>query len=109
MPVCDGCGARADDAHVRRRAERLAPSLRYRPTQIKVLVLDGCPPSRSEDGFYAATRERTGRSLLSRTYFDEIAKAAGIAVSPAVQEDSALVEFRRKGFYVAHSVECPCD
>jgi hypothetical protein len=109
MPVCDGCGSRADDAHIRSRAERLELGLRYRPTQIKVLVLDGCPPSRAEDGFYAATRERTVRSVPSRAYFDEIVKAAGIVVAPAVQEDSALVEFRKKGFFLAHSVECPCD
>jgi hypothetical protein len=109
MPVCDGCGSRADDAHVRLRAERLELALRYRPTQIKVLVLDGSPPVRAEDGFYAATRERSGRSMLSRTYFDEIVKAAGIAATPMTQEDSTLVEFRKKGFFVAHSVECPCE
>jgi hypothetical protein len=109
MPVCDGCGSRADDAHLRRRAERLELALRYRPTQIKVLVLDGSPPVRAEDGFYAATRERSGRSITSRTYFDEIMKAAGVAAGPATQEDSALVDFRRNGFFVAHSVECPCE
>ena len=109
MPVCDGCGVRADDAHIRGRAERLELALRYRPTQIKVLMFDGCPPSRAEDGFYAATRDRSARSMGSRTYFDEIAKAAGVVVASVLQEDSALVEFRKKGFFVAHCVERPCE
>jgi hypothetical protein len=109
MPVCDGCGTRADDDHVRSRNERIELALRYRPTQIKVLILDGSPPARPEDTFYQSTRDRTARSAPSRSYFDELVKAAGVHVSPSMQEDSALVDFRRKGFFLAHALECPSD
>jgi hypothetical protein len=109
MPVCDGCGTRADEAHIRGRNERIELALRYRPAQIKVLILDGCPPARLEDGFYSGTRDRSVRSVASRMYFDELVRASAGSVSPALQEDAALVDFRKKGFYLAHSVECPCD
>jgi hypothetical protein len=109
MPVCDGCGTRADDAHIRSRNDRVELALRYRPTQIKVLILDGSPPAKHEDSFYNATRDRGPRGVMSRTYFDELVRASGGGVGPSLQEDSALVEFRKKGFYLAHCVECPCD
>ena len=109
MPVCDGCGTRADDAHIRGRNQRVELALRYRPTQIKVLILDGSPPARFEDSFYQSTRDRSVRSVASRVYFDEIVKAAGGTVSPSMLEDSALVDFRKKGFFLAHAVECPSE
>jgi hypothetical protein len=109
MPVCDGCGTRADEAHILSRNERIELALRYRPTQIKVLILDGAPPARLEDTFYQATRDRSVRSVSSRVYFDELVKASGATVSPALVEDSALVDFRKKGFFLAHAVECPTD
>jgi len=109
MPVCDGCGTRADDAHIRGCNQRVELALRYRPTQIKVLILDGSPPARFEDSFYQSTRDRSVRSVASRVYFDEIVKAAGGTVSPAMLEDSALVDFRKKGFFLAHAVECPSE
>jgi hypothetical protein len=109
MPVCDGCGTRADEAHIHSRNERIELAQRYRPTQIKVLILDGSPPARVEDGFYQSTRDRSVRSAASRAYFDEIVKAAGVTVSPSMQEDSALVDFRRNGFFLAHALECPSE
>jgi hypothetical protein len=107
MPVCDGCGTRADEANIRSRNERIELALRYRPTQITVLILDAAPPARIEDAFYQATRDRSVRSVAARMYFDELVKAAGVSVGPAMQEDSALVEFRKKGFFLSHAVECP--
>src|SRR5580698_3691592 len=109
MPVCDGCGTRADDAHIRSRNDRVELALRYRPTQIKVLILDGAPPPKLEDSFYNATRDRAPRSIMSRSYFDELVKASGGTVGPSLQEDSAVVEFRKEGFFLAHCVECPCE
>ncbi len=52
MPVCDGCGMQADDAHIRRRIERLELATRFRPIHIQALLIDAAPPSRSEDYFY---------------------------------------------------------
>jgi hypothetical protein len=107
MPVCDGCGTRADEAHIRGRNERIELALRYRPTQIKVLILDGAPAPHLQDTFYQSTRDRSVRSVASRVYFDELVKASGGTVSPNMNEDSALVDFRKKGFFLAHAIECP--
>ncbi len=108
MPVCDGCGLRADDAHVKSRNERIDLASRYRPAQIKVLFLDACPPAKIEDFFYSATKDRSVRSAGSRSYFDELVKTTGSAATVGGREDNALVEFRRKGFFVSYGVECPC-
>lgn len=109
MPVCDGCGARTDEAHVRRRVERLELATRYRPVHIKVLMLDGAPPVRLEDYFYQAAKNRSDRSVASRMYFDELCKCAGIAVGPDLREEPALADFQRRGFFLASAVECPFE
>jgi hypothetical protein len=109
MPVCDGCGARADEAHVRRRVERLELATRYRPVHIKVLLLDGAPPARMEDYFYQAAKDRSVRTLASRMYFDELLKCAGVVVGAVVQEEPALADFQRRGFFLTHAVECPFE
>jgi hypothetical protein len=109
MPVCDGCGARADDAHVRRRIERLELATRYRPVHIKVLLLDGAPPARMEDYFYQAVKDRSLRSLASRIYFDELLKCAGVTAGVGVQEEPALADFQRRGFFLTYAVECPFE
>jgi hypothetical protein len=106
--VCDGCGAQADDAHIRRRIERLELATRFRPIHIQVLLIDAAPPARAEDYFYHAAN-REGRSASSRDYFDEIAKCSGLTISPGMSEDSALAEFQHRGFYLAHVRECPAE
>ena len=77
MPVCDGCGATVDDAHIRDRIERLEMATRYRPIHIQVLILDAAPPVRPEDYFYRATSDGSERSPKSRAYFDALIKSAG--------------------------------
>jgi hypothetical protein len=109
MPVCDGCGTRADDDHVRRRIARLELATKFRPVHIKVLLLDGAPPSRIEDYFYSLTKDRSVRSLASRMFFGELAKAAGVSVGMDFKEEKALTEFQRRGFFLAHAVECPFE
>jgi hypothetical protein len=108
MPVCEGCGTRTDEAHVALRAERIEMASRFRPVQIKVLFLDPSPPGRKEDYFYAAATNRSVRSPASRSYFDELAKAMG-PMSVAGNEEGTLSEFRRKGFFLTHAVECPFE
>jgi hypothetical protein len=108
MPVCEGCGTRTDEAHVAQRAERIEMAQRYRPTQIKVLLLDASPPVRKEDYFYAAAANRSVRSPASRSYFDELAKTMG-AMTAGGNEEGTLAEFRRKGFFLTHAVECPFE
>jgi hypothetical protein len=108
VPVCDGCGVQADDAHIRRRIERLELATRFRPIHIQVLLIDAAPPARPEDYFYhAANREE--RSQSSRDYFDEIAKCCGLTINPQMNDESTLAEFQHRGFYLAHVRECPAE
>ncbi len=108
MRVCDGCGAQADDGHIRRRIERLELATRFRPIHIQVLLIDAAPPARAEDYFYHVAN-REGRSAASRDYFDEIAKCSGLTISPEMNEESTLAEFQHRGFYLAHVRECPAE
>jgi len=108
VPVCDGCGTQADDAHIRRRIERLELATRFRPIHIQVLLIDAAPTARAEDYFYHAAN-REGRSAASRDYFDEIAKCSGLTISPEMSEESTLAEFQHRGFYLAHVRECPAE
>lgn len=109
MPVCEGCGSRTDDAHVERRATRLDLASRLRPTRIRVLLLDGAPPSRIEDYFYRAARNPADRSLGAGRYFEELMKAAGVTVAAGSQETTLLAEFQRKGFFLTYAVDCPFE
>src|SRR5579863_8482098 len=108
MPVCDGCGAQADDAHIRRRIERLELATRFRPIHIQVLLIDAAPPARPEDYFYHAAN-REDRSQSSRAYFDGIATCSGLTISPEISEEAALSELQHRGFYLAHVRECPAE
>lgn len=109
MPVCEGCGTRTDDAHIQRRAERIELALRQRPVEIRVLFLDSAPPVRAEDYFYQPAKDRATRSVASRAYFDELVKAMGSFASTSAQEDMALSDFRRRGFFLSYAVECPFE
>jgi hypothetical protein len=106
MAVCDGCGTRADDAHIQRRAERLERAKRFRPVQIRVVFLDGAPPARMEDYFYCPVKDRTVRSLASRMYFDELAKCVSATSSVSIQEETTLSEFQRQGYFLTYALEC---
>jgi hypothetical protein len=107
MRVCDGCGAPADEAHVRQRIERLEMATRFRPIHIQVLLLGDAPPIRIEDYFYRPLRDGESRSADAKNFFIEILKAASIAPDAAANEEAALMEFQRRGLYLADAVECP--
>jgi hypothetical protein len=110
MPICDGCGAQVDDAHIRVRIERLELATRFRPIHISVLLIDAAPPPRFEDYFYRAAHP-SERSPAARTYFDALLRCAGAASgqpSPATEE-AALAEFQRHGFFLIGAVECPLE
>jgi len=109
MPVCDSCGAQVDDAHIRQRIERLELATRFRPVHISVLLIDDAPPVRFEDYFYRATNDRSERSPASRAYFDALVKCAGVAPGPEMNEDAALAEFQRRGFFLIGAVECALE
>jgi hypothetical protein len=108
MPICEGCGARVDEAHVLRRKERLDLATRFRPTQIKTLLLNAAPPALEEDYFYRAAADRAIRSAAARMYFEELVKCMG-AGSSHIDELRWLTDFRQRGFFLIHAVECPIE
>lgn len=108
MPICDGCGAQVDEAHIRRRIERLELATRFRPIHIQVLLLDATPLAAPADDFYRAAGS-VKRSVASQMFFDEIAKSVGCKPHDATDEESVLTEFQRRGFYLAYAVECPIE
>lgn len=106
MPLCDGCGAQVDEAHIRSRIERLEQATRFRPIHIQVLLLAAAPPSQPEDDFYRAATA-ANRSFASQTFFDELTKSIGRNPDDTAAEEATLAEFQRAGFYLAYAVECP--
>jgi hypothetical protein len=108
MPVCDGCCARVDDAHIRQRIERLELATRFRPLHISVLLIDAAPPARFEDYFYRAGAER---SSASRAYFDALVGCAGVAPGShtGMNEQAALAEFQRRGLFLIGAIECALE
>jgi hypothetical protein len=109
MPVCDGCGAVVDDAHIRRRIERIEQATRFRPIHIHTLLIDAAPPADPVDFFYHVARNSggDGRSVAGRMYFIELAKLAGAKPGVELTDEATLAEFQRRGFFLAHAVECP--
>jgi hypothetical protein len=107
MPLCDGCGATVDDAHIRARIERLEMATRYRPIHIQVLLLDAAPFARPADFFYYETDDLSERSAESRAYFGALMQCAGENVSRFSREADALAEFQKQGLFLTNVVECP--
>lgn len=107
--VCDGCGAVADDQHIRGRIERLEWSTRFRPVHIQALLLAGAPPARMVDYFYHPAKDRSARSVESSAFFDQLMKASGNEAAENPQEESALTNFQRRGLFLAYAVECPIE
>jgi hypothetical protein len=107
MPVCDGCGATVDDAHIRARIERLEMATRYRPIHIQVLLLDAAPFAPPADFFYHETDDLSERSAESRAYFDALLQCTGDDVSRFSRKADALAEFQKQGLFLANVVECP--
>ncbi len=108
MPICEGCGARVDDAHILRRKQRIDLAMRFRPIQIKTLLLNAAPPALEEDYFYRAAADRSVRSAAARVFFEEIVKCMGPA-SSRIDEERSLGEFRQRGFFLVHAVDCPIE
>ncbi len=107
MHICDGCGAPADQKHIRDRIERLELATRFRPIHIQVLLLGDAPAALAEDYFYRSQPGTVERSAGSRAFFQEMLVAAGMPGDAAANEEAALAEFQRRGFYLADVLECP--
>jgi hypothetical protein len=106
MPVCDGCGAQVDDAHIRQRIERLELATRFRPVHISVLLIDAAPPARAEDYFYRPAASPSDRSSAGREYFDALLHSVGVDSGAQPNEEIALAEFQRRGFFLIGAIEC---
>jgi len=105
---CDGCDLPASPGHIAERLRRLELSTRFRPVHIAVLFVALAPPIRPQDDFYSPAE--------SKEFFDpfleglEIPPSSGKAApgSGTHEADSArLVEFQRRGYYLAYLSECP--
>lgn len=106
MAVCDGCGALVDDAHIRQRIERLELATRFRPVHISVLLIDAAPPARPGDYFYRAAASPSDRSSTGRRYFDALMNCAGVDAPAQPNDETALAEFQRRGFFLIGAIEC---
>jgi hypothetical protein len=109
VPVCDGCGARVDEAHIRRRIARLERATRFRPIHIGLLLIDAAPPARLEDYFYDPSGSGDARSVEGQLYFDELVKLAGPVPDAGAGAEALLADFQRRGFFLTAAVECPVD
>jgi hypothetical protein len=108
MTICDGCGQPADANHTRERIERLEMATRFRPIHIHTLAIDACPPAPLSDFFYNLGIERTA---AGRARFDELSKCAADAATKVatsgVNDEAVLIEWQRRGLFLAYAVDCP--
>jgi hypothetical protein len=74
---------------------------RYRPIHVQVLILGAASPAADADHLYSADREFYGEGLALLT-------ALGIYQAGRSVE-AVLTEFQRRGFLLAHILECPVD
>ena len=105
---CDGCGLPASPEHIAGRLQRLELSTRFRPVHIGILFVVLAPPSRPQDDFYgpAESKEFSDPFLEALDIRPSTDKAA--QGSDAHANDSArLMEFQRRGCYLAYLSECP--
>ncbi len=109
MPICDGCGAQVDEAHIRERIERLELATRFRPVHVQVLLIDATPPKHRTDFFYDSSSDRSKRSTPGQAYFDDLAKLAGAAPESGAPTEAVLAEFQRSGFFLTSAVECAIE
>lgn len=111
MPHCDCAESDVSESHVRERIARIERASRFRPVHIRILLLDAAPAASLQDDFYFSAADRSSRSLYSRMYFDELAVASGISRDSlsSLDESAALADFQRRGFFLAHVVECPIE
>jgi hypothetical protein len=105
--ACDGCGLPASPGHIAERVHRLEQSTQFRPVHIGTLFIALAPPAHTADDFYAPAR--------SKEFFGPFLEA--LEISPAeisasegdarANDLARLVEFQRRGFFLAYLSECP--
>jgi hypothetical protein len=73
------------------------------------LFLAGAPPLDIADDFYRFADDSAMRSASSRMVFQELMYGAGLEPGSLANEEAALAEFQRRGFYLAYACECPLE
>jgi hypothetical protein len=105
---CDGCGLPASPKHIAERLRRLELATSFRPVHIGVLFVALAPTAALEDDFYGPPK--------SKEFLDAFMEALEIHPSPEkldpgtpvrTSESARLVEFQRRGYYLAYISECP--
>lgn len=103
--TCDGCGDTVAPEHVRARIARLEMATRFRPLHIHAVLLLGSPPVALEDSFYQPGVARVG-SAWGDQFFRAVMTACGVASSEKLA-DAFMLEFQRRGLFLAYVKECP--
>ncbi len=100
MP-CDGCAQAASAEHIAKRLRRLEWTTRYRPVHIGTLLLGAFPPEEDSEFLYAGGNPFRGEAAL---VLDDV----GVPHASKPSE-SVLADFRRRGFFLTHIMECPLE
>jgi hypothetical protein len=96
--LCDGCGQPAGPGHIAHRLKRLEKLTRYRPIHVLALLLGGIGPAADSDYLYSAEGDFLGEGR-------KILRALGVESAGRTVE-ATLAEFQRRGYLLAHVVEC---
>jgi len=105
---CDGCGLPASAQHIRERVERLEVVTRFRPIHINVLFIASAPHKERDYDFYADPfRHEFSRGLLEALHITRREEAVDCGSGLATPGVSALLDFQRRGYYLAYLSECP--
>jgi len=97
--TCDGCGRGASSAHIARRLRRLELATRYRPIHVQAVFLGAQSPADDKNFLYAPEPGFSGEAST-------LLRALGIQTEERDVE-AALGEFQKRGFVLAHVLECP--
>jgi len=98
---CDGCGQAASPEHIARRLQRLEWTTRFRPVHIGTLLLGAVAPQDDSAFLYSPAGAWDGEAKV-------LLAAAGLTLEGKSAE-AMLTEFQRRGFFLAHVLECPLE
>jgi len=106
--LCDGCGLPASPGHIAARLARLELATRFRPIHIDTLFVALQPMPRLEDDFYRPADSRNSfDAFLSALDILPVARTPGREGNGREADISRLLEFQRRGYYLAYLSECP--
>lgn len=100
--LCDGCGQPASPEHLTRRFRRLEETTRFRPVHIQTVFLAGVSPLNESEFLYTQTEMPFEGEALA------LLKALDIEPERRSRE-GVLAEFQRRGYLLAHILECPME